>query len=326
MSAPVYRDPVFDGATDPTVIHRWGTDEWWMFYTQRRTSDPGPGVRWLHGTEVGIAVSHDFGATWDYAGVADGLERGNTLWAPEVIRVHDHYIMYVTVVDGVRNSWAGADAHIVEYHSENLRHWDRRGRIDLGSDRVIDASVAQCADGVWRMWFKNERDGSSTWSASSPDLGSWTVEGRAIPPTPPHEGPNVFRLGDWYWMVTDEWRGLGVHRSENGVQWDRQRADQGLILQSPGADPEDRNAGQHAAAVVVRDRAVELGYLYYFTHPASETAIGGELERRRSAVHVAALEVRDDILIADRNVPARTPVLRSTPRTSGGRIADERDH
>lgn len=280
-----------------------------MFYTQRRPSDPGPGVRWVHGTEIGVAVSRDFGATWSYAGVAEGLERGNTLWAPEVIRAYDSYIMYVTVVDGVPTSWSSADGHIVEYRSEDLRHWTRRGRIDLGSNRVIDAGVAQCADGVWRMWFKNERDESSTWCASSRDLDTWTVDGQVIPPAPPHEGPNVFQLGGWYWMVTDEWRGLGVHRSKDGVRWKRQQNDSGLILRAPGVDPDDRNVGHHAAAVVIRDRC-ERGYLYYFTHPLQEP-IGGrdEVERRRSAIHVAALHVGDDTLIAERNLPTRTPVL-----------------
>lgn len=29
--SPLFRCPVFDGAADPTVIHRRGTAEWWMF-------------------------------------------------------------------------------------------------------------------------------------------------------------------------------------------------------------------------------------------------------------------------------------------------------
>lgn len=309
MSAPVFRDPVFDGATDPTVIRRQGTDEWWMFYTQRRPSDPGRGVRWVHGTEIGTAVSRDFGATWTYAGPAEGMERGNTLWAPEVIYEHGEYIMYVTVVDGVPDSWEASEAHIVEYRSSDLRQWDRRGRIPLGSDRVIDAGVAQCSDGRWRMWFKNERDDSSTWPAVSTDLSSWTVEGRAIPPTPPPEGPAVFRLGGWYWMVTDEWRGLGVHRSPDGVRWDRQLAAQSLVLDAPGEDPEDRSLGHHAAAIVLSDGMTERGVLYYFTHPLAEQAGGTEIERRRSAIHVATLRVDDGVLVADRDVSTRTHVL-----------------
>ena len=51
----VYRDPVYDGATDPTVVR--APEGWWMFYTQRRATHPtpGPGVAWVHGSRIGIA-------------------------------------------------------------------------------------------------------------------------------------------------------------------------------------------------------------------------------------------------------------------------------
>ena len=34
--APLFRCPIYDGPTDPTL--EWNTErqEWWMFYTQRR--------------------------------------------------------------------------------------------------------------------------------------------------------------------------------------------------------------------------------------------------------------------------------------------------
>ncbi len=34
--APLFRDPVYDGAADPVLV--WNPDRcvWWMFYTQRR--------------------------------------------------------------------------------------------------------------------------------------------------------------------------------------------------------------------------------------------------------------------------------------------------
>lgn len=310
MSAPVFRDPIFDGATDPVVIARDGTDEWWMFYTQRRPDDLGPGVHWVHGTRIGTAVSTDQGASWQYRGPASGLEDGNTLWAPEIVRSPQGYRMYVTVVDGIPSSWSGAEAHIVEYLSDDLEHWIRRGRIELGSDRVIDAAVERCDDGRWRLWYKNERDGSSTWAATSADLQHWSVEGRIVPAEPPHEGPNVFRLGGWYWLLTDEWRGLGVHRSFDGVRWSRQAAAGGLILNEPGRHPLDWQIGRHADAVVLDGTHAVL---FYFTHPAAvaegEDAGMDAVASRRSAVHVAQLHVFDGRLVADRDVPAGRPVL-----------------
>ncbi|MCU1445737.1 hypothetical protein [Cryobacterium sp.] len=71
--APLFRDPVFDGATDPTVIRNRETGQWWMFYTQRRASVEEPGVAWVHGSRIGVAVS-DTGDSWVYRGVLDGLD------------------------------------------------------------------------------------------------------------------------------------------------------------------------------------------------------------------------------------------------------------
>src|SRR5471030_214268 len=69
---PLYRDPVFDGAADPTVIYDRAEKKWLMFYTNRRANVPGltGGVTWVHGTPIGIAESAD-GATWAYRGTVD---------------------------------------------------------------------------------------------------------------------------------------------------------------------------------------------------------------------------------------------------------------
>ncbi len=38
--APLYNDPIYDGAADPVLI--WNREEksWWMFYTTRRANIP----------------------------------------------------------------------------------------------------------------------------------------------------------------------------------------------------------------------------------------------------------------------------------------------
>lgn len=315
MSAPVYRDPVYDGATDPTVVKNLESGAWWMFYTQRRTTDRGPGHRWVHGTEVGVAVSDDDGRTWAYRGTAPGLESGNTLWAPEVIATPDGYRMYLTVVEGVPDRWTGPRARIVEYRSPDLDGWRRIGPIELGSERVIDAAVAPCADGNWRLWYKNERDGSTTWSAVSRDLEHWQVEGRAIDPSPPHEGPKAFEFAGWFWLIVDEWRGLGVYRSSDGVGWRRQAHNGGLILDRPGRHPLDRSVGHHADVVVLEadDPQGDTAVLFYFSHPKGEPGGDEDRERRGSAIQVARLSVVDGTLHADRDVVtplALTPVDR----------------
>jgi hypothetical protein len=66
--APLYRDPVFDGAADPVLVWNPKRRAWWMCYTQRRAKLNLPGVAWAHGTEIGVAESRDAGMTWSYIG------------------------------------------------------------------------------------------------------------------------------------------------------------------------------------------------------------------------------------------------------------------
>ena len=300
MSAPIFRDPIFDGATDPTVIRNDETGEHWMFYTQRRPSSAGPGVEWVHGSRIGIAVSSDAGATWQYRGVLDGLDPvdapgPNTHWAPEVIRTDDGYRMYLSWIAGVPAEWASHARSIVQFESSDLQNWTRIGEISLSSDRVIDAAVARTGDGRFRLWYKDEADNSTTWAAVSDDSRDWTVEGRVIDGDP-HEGANVFELGGCFWMLTDEWRGLRVHRSDDGLTWQRR----GLILDAAGSHSLDRQVGRHADVVV---RGADAA-VFYFTHPfwdGSEIADATHIDARISAVSVALVWVEDGDLRCDRD-------------------------
>lgn len=52
-NAPLFRDPIYDGAADPVII--WNKEEkaWWIFYTNRRAFGPNCGVAFVHGTDIG---------------------------------------------------------------------------------------------------------------------------------------------------------------------------------------------------------------------------------------------------------------------------------
>jgi len=309
--APLFRDPLYDGASDPTVIRNAATGQWWMFYTQRRATVGGPGVAWVHGSAIGVAVS-DTGERWEYRGAAGGLAtEGITHWAPEVVRDGARYRMYVTIIDGVPDRWEGHPRRIAEYLSDDLNDWRFERDIPLSSDRVIDAAVERCADGLWRLWYKDEADGSSTWAAVSPDLVEWTVEGRVIGGTP-HEGPNVFRLGGWYWLLVDEWRGLRVYRSPDGVRWEPQRSEESHLLARPGVRRGDATFGRHADIVVVEEGA----WIFYFTHPYWDGALdrAESPDARVTWIQAAPLRVDGDILTCDRDCPAP---LRLAPEGSG---------
>ncbi len=233
------------------------------------------------------------------SGLDDPADPGlNTHWAPEVIWAEGAYHMYLSYITGAPEQWPGHERHIVHFVSDDLLQWRRIGPLRLNSDYVIDAAVARCPDGLLPPGYKDEGDGSRHKGSSPAVLTSTTGRTRASPYWPRRaiEGPNVFELGGWYWMVVDEWRGLGVFRSSTAVDWVRQ----GLILDRPGADPLDRQIGRHADVVPNGDEAA----LFYFTHPdwsAAHTAEARTASDRRTTIHWARLTVEDGQLVCRRD-------------------------
>ena len=141
--APLFRDPIFDGPADPTVIYNREEKTWWIIYTQRRANVPSHHVSWVHGTDLGVASSDDHGATWLYRGTLnlEPVEKGrNTFWAPEIFWENGVYHMYVSYITGVPDSWRG-NRDILHYTSSNLWDWTYADTPVLSSHRVIDACV-----------------------------------------------------------------------------------------------------------------------------------------------------------------------------------------
>lgn len=297
--APLYRDPIYDAPTDPVVI--WNREEkcWWMLYTQRRSGYHSVGVAHIHGTAIGIASSED-GSRWLYRGTLPNLdfEPGhNTFWAPEVIWAEGKYHMYVSYITGIPTDW-NRPRHIVHYTAENLWNWKFESVLNLSSDRVIDACVYPTGGGRYKMWYKDEKHDSHTYSAISSDLYHWQVCGEEIACNS-HEGPNVFELGNKKWMITDEWKGLGVYDTEDFTHWNRQ----GVILRDGGNREWDGVMANHADVVI----SGENGYIFYFTHPFFKNEdrhrdgyVTGE-DENRTCIQVAKLEVIDGKLVCDRD-------------------------
>jgi hypothetical protein len=282
---PLFRDPIFEGSTDPTLIYNRDAKQWWMFYTARRANVQTEGVAWVHGTDIGIASSTDGGRSWLYRGTAQGLnfEPGrNTYWAPEIIWHDGLYHMYVSYITGVPTAWVG-NRDILHYTSKNLWEWQFVSLIELSSHRVIDACVWPKPGGGWRMWYKDEARTSHIFAADSPDLNKWKVVGPAIT-NRGQEGPNVFHHAGAYWMITDMWRGLAVYRSDDLQAWTEQRD---RLLATPGKRPTDDAVGHHAFCLSQGDDA----YLFYFTEP----------DKRLARIQVAPLTVQDNQLTCDRD-------------------------
>lgn len=85
--APLFRDPITDGAADPVLIWNRTEKNWWMLYTQRRANSETADVAYCYGNQIGIASSDDHGQSWVYRGTLDlDIEPGhNTFWAPDVV-------------------------------------------------------------------------------------------------------------------------------------------------------------------------------------------------------------------------------------------------
>ena len=304
---PLFRDPVYDGAADPVVIFNRQERKWFMFYTNRRANATNaPGVSWVHGTRIGIAESEDAGATWKYRGVAQ-IPYGEgeySHWAPEVVWHAGRYHMFLTFVPGMHTDWSGT-RDIVHLTSTNLLNWQAESVLKLGSNRVIDPCVLPMPDGSWRLWYNNESDHKSIYYADSPDLYHWQDRGKAIGDRP-GEGPKVFRWHDRYWMVVDNWQGLGIYDSEDALHWKRQASN---LLANPGQGVDDQVKGGHPDVVVSGGRA----FLFYFTHPGRRGPNGQKdgYEQRRSSLQVVELEYHDGVISCDRDRPTYIQLLAS---------------
>jgi hypothetical protein len=321
-SKPLFRDPVYDGAADPTLIWNRKEGEWWMFYTNRRANLTGANaitdpkdVSWLHGTHIGIAISRDNGATWLYHGVAKIKfgKKDYTQWAPDIVYDHGKYHMFLVIVPGTFKDW-NAPRYIEHFVSSNLERWHFVGRVDTGSDRIIDPTLihvkdSRGSDNLWRMWYKDELDKSHIYYADSTDLSDWKPKGPAITDRS-GEGPKSFRWHNQDWMIVDAWKGLAVYRSTDFLHWTAQ-ADN--ILETPGHQPTDRNEGHHCDVVISGDRA----FLFYFTHQQGEDLDKSlAYSERRTVIQVAELHEKDGVITVDRDAPTHVylaPVTKVKP-------------
>jgi hypothetical protein len=285
--APLFRDPIWNGAADPTIS--WNTREkaFWIFYTNRRaTCTNCTGVSWVFGTDIGIASSFDGGASWQYRGIAKQKGKKdlnwntatNTFWAPDIVYSNGVYHMYVSITPGILTGWNESIAGIVHLTATDpLNGWSYDAVPYTAIHSGIDAAVRKLGDGIWHMWGKFSDVLQST------DLVKWTVKGTE--PTG-GEGPFVFFFQGYYWMLRDpDTDGLRVYRSTDGTTWTEQSA---FILVGAGTRSGDVKGGSHPSILLQGNKA----YIFYFAQ-----------EAQISSLQVAQLSVSNGILSAIRNTP-----------------------
>lgn len=296
---PLFVDPVYNGAADPVVTYNKQKKQWWMFYTNRRANiSDTSGVKWVHGTRIGIATSKD-GAHWQYLDTANINYRPDsdyTFWAPDVISDGNTYHMFLTYVPGIFDNW-NHPRNIIHLTSSDLENWNYQSTLKLSSDKVIDPCVIQIPGGGWRLWYNNEKDKKTIYYADSKDLYNWQDKGLAIAAR--GEGPKVFHWQNTYWMIVDVWRGMEIYRSDDLVHWNKQI---NRILEEPGTGKDDAGIGGHCDVVVNDNRA----YVFYFTHPGRtriSPALPNSPDAKRSVIQVVELKYSNGQLTCDRNQP-----------------------
>ena len=293
---PLYRDPIFDGATDPIIVYNRGTKLYEMFYTQRRAnikSENPRDVSWVHGTKIGIATSSD-GANWQYVGAANLPNEcaAETQWAPEIFFENGAYHMILTNVLGIFSNW-NAPRYMTHLTSSDLRRWKCEGRLNVGSDRAIDAAFYRFGRNNYGLWFKDETLNSRIISAQSTDLKNWRIGGKILDKA--GEGAKVFRFRGKVWLVYDSWRGLGVLQSKNGRNFQEEPY---LLLADVGQKPTDRGIGNHADIIVRKNRA----FIFYFVAQKNEEeAKTDPYYGQKSVIQIAEIKYIGGRLVIDRN-------------------------
>jgi hypothetical protein len=290
--APLFRDPVYDGAADPSMLWDREREQWWLCYTQRRATLDVPGVAWVHGTEIGVATSPD-GRRFLYRGTLDlDVEPGhNTYWAPEIFHHDGTYHLFVSYLPGVPRTWEGPRS-IVHATSPDLQDWTVKQRLSLSSQKVIDPDVHRLPDGTWRLWYKDEVGGATINVADSDALETWTPDENLTIDDGGQEAPIVFEWRDYYWLMTDPHdpqTGLRVYRSPDAEEWTRQPYN---LLEEAGVRPGDDYQGGHPDVFVVDDTP----YLLYHVHQsgAENRYILKDGRARQTALQVAPLDIDEE--------------------------------
>ena len=305
VPAPFFRDPIFDGAADPSVVWNEREQAWYVFYTQRRANQQLPGFSWCYGTKIGIARSVDGGQSWDYVGTAKGLSHklpAETYWAPHVFFADGKFHMFVTFIPKIAiQDWSGK-GQITYFTSRDLANWKFIREVDVKSDNVIDPGVVQLRDGRWLMVFRDDNAGVRSAKIVSKDLEHWMRVGEAIGESS-HEAPVILFWNDTYWLFVDEWQGIGVYESSDGLNYTHN----GLILDQPGSREDDCYMGGHPGVALAGDRA----FIFYHCHAGRAVPQGPVVGRidsheyKRSSLQIAELELVDGKMTCNRDKYAK---------------------
>jgi hypothetical protein len=235
-----------------------------------------------------------------------------TYWAPGIIQKDEQLHMFVTYKDNAKPPWGGKGVirHYRAPLSDPVHGWKLVGIPEFTQPDPIDATLIKVGD-VFHAYYRVAENGGIQW-AVSPDLLKWDNRGQCAGEVNAssvqrgfgyQEAPYVFRIGNFFWMLTDPHKGLAVYRSDDSVTWILQ----GRILEEPGTGAQDATLARHPSVAVVGDRALLFYHVEpnrpYPTPPAEKRTV----EQKKSFLQVAELRVAEGKLVCDRNAPVTVP-------------------
>ncbi|MCG8698385.1 MAG: hypothetical protein MI922_10060, partial [Bacteroidales bacterium] len=315
---PLYSDPVYKGAADPEVVWNEHEQEWWIFYTARRSvCEKCP----LPALAIGVAASKDW-LEWRHVGYIKVDDIGGTsdgpdiLWAPGIIRDGDTYHMFLTFKkgDGDGKRWGMPESlllHLKAPKEDLLNGWQSKGIVNVPFSS-IDATLVK-KDSTWNLFHRDIIKGQksvNTFRATTNDLNKqhneWNYLGAAngdindksVNGYNYQEAQFAFYWKGFFWMMTDPSNpDIPVYKSKDLEYWTLNN----VILNKDGKAEHQKGQVRHPGVVVLGDRA----FIFYFNQPYKEDK--NHPEKEHCFVNISELKYENGKITCDRNALVTPP-------------------
>jgi hypothetical protein len=109
-----------------------------------------------------------------------------------------------------------------------------------------------------------------------------------------------------YWLFIDEWKGIAVYSSDDGINYTRNS----LILDKAGTRADDGYWGSHPGVAIAGERA----FVFYHVHAGRKIGVDTlaldqqGIEFKRTSLQVAELELKDGKIFCERDKYQRQEV------------------
>ncbi|NEM91132.1 GH32 C-terminal domain-containing protein [Galbitalea soli] len=217
MRPPVFFQPVTGWVGDVIPVAHDGA--FWLYYLHELRADPKPGTPWNLVTTTHGVDFDDRGVAFPHGGPDDpdfNVYTGSIVRGPDGI----HHLFYT----GQNPRRLGADGQPLQLvmhatSDDGMASWSRHGEHTVGAPEGFETAdwrdpfvFQDDRTGLWRMLVAARHDSGPARrrgviaQLTSPDLVHWTPVDPFWDPRRyvTHECPDVFRWGDWWYLVYSE--------------------------------------------------------------------------------------------------------------------------